>query len=148
RELTRAGADVVIGHGSPLAQEIDIVAGRPILHGIGDALSAAPAGSSPQDGPPLSAAVGLHLSAEETHLRIHPLPVGEPGSSAGPTVTAERFEEFYLTALEGTRSSAAFLRAVGTGQDAHGPFLEIPLTGSRRARVNRHRHGLGSTLTY
>ena len=157
RAAIRAGADLVIGHGGHVAQEIDIVSSRPVFHGIGSLLPTADGWPVPttdgwsaeHDMPPFSAAVRLHLTAEDTQLRVYPLHTDEQATSVrSRPVTAEQFEQFYLSALAHTRSSAAFLRAIGTGHDAQGHFLEIPLSRRHRVRVNRHRRGTASTMTY
>lgn len=149
RTMTRAGADLIIGHGSHMAQEIDIHNGVPLLHGIGNFLFNSKGRYEKLDVPPYSIAVRLHLTATETTIRLYPLHTNNRATKfRSHPVTDEQFEEFYLTALERTSSSAAFLRVVGTARDDQGHFLEIPLRKNRRAYTNPHRRGHGSTLTY
>ena len=149
RAVTRAGADLVVGHGSHMAQEIDIMNGRPVFHGIGNFLFNSNGRYSEHGVPPYSSAVRLHLTADDTQLRVYPLHTDNRATSfRSRPVSDDQFEEFYHTALAQSHNSASFLRAIGAGQDAQGRFLEIPLTKKHRARVNPHRRGTGSTLTY
>ncbi|SMY13315.1 D-alanine-D-alanine ligase, partial [Brevibacterium jeotgali] len=147
--VTAAGADLVIGHGSHMAQEIDIHNGRPLLHGIGNFVFNSNGRYALMDAPPYSAAVRLHLTSDSTRIRLYPLHTdnGSTGFRTGP-VDVEQFEEFYLEALSRTGDSAAFLRGLEPGADAQGHYLEIDLNKDHRARVNRHRRGQSRTLTY
>ena len=146
--VTAAGADLVIGHGSHMAQEIDILNGRPLLHGIGNFVFNSNGRYSKAGVPPISIVVGLDLSADTTGLRLYPIHTNNRTNGfRGHPVTDEEFAEFYRTALLRTKDSAAFLKAAEPGRDDLGHYLGIDLNRRHRARVNRHHSGRGTGLT-
>ncbi|SMY13195.1 D-alanine-D-alanine ligase, partial [Brevibacterium jeotgali] len=146
--VTAAGADLVIGHGSHMAQEIDIHNGRPLLHGIGNFVFNSNGRYGKIGVPPISIAAGLDLRADTTRLRLYPIHTdNRTNGFSGHPATEEEFADFYHTALLRTKDSAAFLKAVDPGQDDIGRYLSIDLDQRHRARVNRRHSGSGTSLT-
>lgn len=146
--MVQAGADLVIGHGSHMAQEIDIADGRLQLHGIGDFVLDSHGRSSRKDAPPFSLMVRLRLTSSETRIRLYPIHTGDQSTGfRSHHVSDEQFEEFHRTGLARTSRSSALLKAVSPGADGYGPYLDVPLNDDRRTTANRHRTGHGTTLT-
>ena len=147
-DVTKAGADLVIGHGSHMAQEIDIVDGRLRLHGVGNFVFNSKGRYSKEGVPPYSLMTRLRLTPAGAAIRLYPIHTDNRATGfRSHHLSDDQFDEFYRTAVARTRSSSAFLKAVAPGRDEFGPYLDVPLGSDRRTTANLHLTGVGSTLT-
>ncbi len=75
--LVEAGVDLVVGHGSHGAQAVEMVAGRPVVFGLGNFVWNAPGRYGAFGVRPYSLAASLVFrggpGAQETFLRLHPI---------------------------------------------------------------------------
>lgn len=147
-DVTDAGADLVIGHGSHMAQEIDIVDGRIRLHGIGNFVFNSNGRYSKEGVPPYSILTRLRLASSGASIRLYPIHTNNRATGfRSHHLSDEQFDEFYRTAVARTRASSTFLKAAAPGRDEYGPYLDVPLGPDRRTMANRLQTGIGSTLT-
>ena len=72
--LVDAGIDIIIGHGSHVAQAAEVIGGRPVIYGIGNLVWNTPGRYEKLKVEPFSLAATLVFGADGTHrLRLYPL---------------------------------------------------------------------------
>lgn len=120
RELVRAGADLVIGHGSHSAQPLAFVEGKPVVFGLGNSVWNTPGRYEAEEVLPFSQMASLVFSKDGSpFLRLFPIVTDNmmTGFRSRP-VTDDEFAAFTEA-----HTTAAF--EAGTMTGAH--FLQVPL---------------------
>lgn len=135
-ELIDGGADLIIGHGSHMAQEIDIVDGRLVLHGIGNFLFNSPGRYQKMGVPPYSIMVRLTVEPEQIIVRLYPIHTDNRRTNyQNHPVDSGQFREFHRTAVERTNDPRAFGAAVYADEDQFGHHLAVTLGRDGRIRT-------------
>ncbi|WP_165367611.1 CapA family protein, partial [Phytoactinopolyspora endophytica] len=92
--LTEAGADLVLGHGSHMMQEIEKLSGRWVVHGVGNFVFNSPGRYQKLGAPPYSLVTRLTVSHRDIVLRLYPIVTDNRLVRYQPRpVTEEEFEE-------------------------------------------------------
>src|SRR5699024_5922264 len=139
--LIRAGADLIVGHGSHMAQELDFLHGHLVLNGIGNFLFNSPGRYRRMEVPPYSLMARLTVDAEEITVRTYPIHTNNRVTRYQPTpVTRSQFDEFYRTALARTNEPRTFRSQARAAEDEYGHHLAISLR--RDGRLHKHRRHL------
>lgn len=141
QRLIGAGASLIVGHGSHMAQEIDFLNGRLVLNGIGNFLFNSPGRYKKLGVPPYSMMVRLTVDVETVTVRIYPIHTDNRETNFQPRpVNWEQFQEFYSTALAKTNDSRTFLAVATPTEDQYGHHLAINLRRDGRLRRSRRRN--------
>lgn len=126
--LVDAGVDLIVGHGSHMTQEIDILDGRLVLHGIGNFLFNSPGRYQKVGVPPYSVMVRLTVESDQIVVRLYPIHTDNRRTDyQNHPVDSEQFREFHRTAIERTNDPRAFEAAVQAGEDQFGHHLAATL---------------------
>ena len=72
-ELINAGADLIIGHGAHMMQEIEFIDDKPVIYSIGDFVHNIPGNYSLPGAVPYSLIAGLFLIEDRMELRLYPI---------------------------------------------------------------------------
>ena len=119
RELVAAGADIVVGHGSHVAQPMEMIDGRPVIFGLGNCVWNTPGRYSAENVPPFSQLATVTFPGQgEAFLRLFPIVTDNDitGYQNRPVTEAE-FGDF--------RSAMGGMPV--TGRHAGALFVEYPL---------------------
>jgi poly-gamma-glutamate capsule biosynthesis protein CapA/YwtB (metallophosphatase superfamily) len=132
RALVDAGADLVIGHGGHLMQEIDHVGDRRVVYGIGNFMFNSEGRFKKLQGHPFGMPVQLVLQPGPTGLtkllRAYPIFSNNRITGYQPRpVTPEEFEQAATLLREHADDPARFDAEVKRGSDAFGSYLETAL---------------------
>jgi cyanophycin synthetase len=120
--LVEAGIDLVIGHGSHALQPPEVVAGRPVLYGIGNFVWNAPGRYAKLGVKPFGVATSIENGVAGSALKLYPLLTDNAatGYRSRPVTGAEFAEAAELLAEGG-------LGAASRGRDGVGHYLELAL---------------------
>ena len=136
RAIMEAGADVVMGHGAHMLQEIEKVANHWVCHGLGNFAYNSPGFYDSKKAPPFSLVCRLIFSSDSSSPRclLYPLLTNNRVTRYQTRfVNDAEFNEVVRLLQEKTNDRAGFDREIGTGRDEFGHFIEMPLqTGHRR----------------
>ncbi len=114
-----AGADLVIGQGAHLFQEVEEYERKTIVYGLGNFVFNAPGRYQKLDAAPYSVAAQLLVSADSKSLRLYPIFSDNLVTDYEPRfVTEEEFEEL---------SEREDLKMLAADEDEIGFYFEIPL---------------------
>ena len=126
--LVKANVDLIVGHGSHMAQEIDFLDGRLVLNGIGNFIFNSAGRYKKMGVPPYSAMVRLSVTPDEIVVHIYPIHTDNRLNGYQPRpVGHEEFSDFYSTALQRTNDAPAFRAHVRSGEDEYGSHLAVGL---------------------
>ncbi|HEY8452401.1 MAG: CapA family protein [Micromonosporaceae bacterium] len=111
RELTAAGADLVVGHGSHMLQEIEKIGGRWVVHGLGNFIFNSAGRYRRLGVPPYSLVARITVSPSRVLLRLYPIVTDNrrTGYQPRPVTTAE-LNEIWELLLARTNAPAEFRR--------------------------------------
>ena len=130
RRLLRAGADLLVGHGSHMMQEIENIDGRWVAHSLGNFVFNSPGKYQETDAPPYSlvARVVFDHVPRPSRLRLYPLVTNNLITGYQPRfVTEEEFQEVRRLLKERSPQPDMFEREISTGMDEFGCFLAMPI---------------------
>lgn len=114
-----AGADLVIGHGAHLFQEVEEYEGKTIVYGLGNFVFNAPGRYQKLDAAPYSATARLVVSGDAMNLHLYPIFSDNLITEYEPRfVMEEEFNEL---------SERADLKGLAVEEDEIGFYFEIPL---------------------
>lgn len=129
RRLLRAGADLVIGHGSHMMQEIENVEGRWVVHGLGNFVFNSPGRYEKMGAPPYSLVARLVFdSTGRRQLRLYPIMTDNRQNSYQTRfVTDAEFDTVYRLLLGRSSQAEVFEREISPGKDEFAAYLEAPI---------------------
>jgi poly-gamma-glutamate capsule biosynthesis protein CapA/YwtB (metallophosphatase superfamily) len=128
-KLIEAGADLVIGHGAHMVQEIELYQGRWILYSLGNFVFNSPGRYSRFKAPPFSLLAELEArwqgNPSETALRLYPIVTDNSLTGYQPRpVTQKEFEAVYQLLLATSPTPDTLLKTrTERGNDEAGLFL-------------------------
>jgi hypothetical protein len=130
--LVDAGADLVLGHGAHMLQEIELYRDRWIAYGIGNFMFNSHGRFGELDVPPFGLPVRLIVEQVdgrvEKTLRFYPIFSDNPRTRYQPRmVTRSEFDRVWRLLEERSRDPEAFAREAGRGKDGAGHYLEVRL---------------------
>ncbi len=131
RQMIDAGADLIIGHGSHLMQEIEQYNGRWIIYSVGNFMFNSPGRYQKHHVHPYSLVAQLVLQENDGRLikmlRLYPIFTDNRVTNyQGRFVTSEEFEEAYQLLLD-RNSSRRFKQNFRKGQDGIGRFFKVSI---------------------
>lgn len=131
-ELIDAGADLILGHGAHMMQEIELYRGKWIAYGIGNLMFNSGGRYSKLGTPPYSIPARLVLEDKEgglqKTLRFYPIFSNNALTGFQPRmVTFREFAEVYKLLRERSWDPSAFVEATAIGRDEVGTYLEVRL---------------------
>ncbi|NEE04096.1 CapA family protein [Phytoactinopolyspora halotolerans] len=140
-QLVEAGADLVLGHGSHMLQEIEKVSGTWVVHGIGNFVFNSRGRYGKLGAPPYSLVARLTLSHGERTLRLYPIVTDNrrTGYQSRP-VTAAEFTEVHTLLADRTNAPDDFRREFRAAEDDRGRYLEVRIEPAD-GREDGHRSG-------
>jgi len=129
RRLMRSGADLIIGHGAHMMQEIEKVDGRWVAHGLGNFVFNSPGRYEMMKAPPYSLVARLIFDASgDRRLRLYPILTDNRKTNyQSRFVTAIEFDEVYRILMERSSNANAFEQEITPGRDQFGAYLNLPL---------------------
>lgn len=100
-DLIAAGADLIIGHGAHMIQEIEKRQGRWVIYSIGNFIFNSPGRYQKCNAPPYSFVAELRASGARLALRLYPIVTDNTVTGYQPrTVTGEEFRQLLSTLAE------------------------------------------------
>jgi poly-gamma-glutamate capsule biosynthesis protein CapA/YwtB (metallophosphatase superfamily) len=129
RRLLRAGADLIIGHGSHMMQEVEKVKGRWVVHGLGNFVFNSPGRYEKMGAPPYSLIARLIFDATGgRQLRLYPIMTDNRRNSYQTRfVTDAEFDTVYHLLLGRSSQAEVFEREIKPGKDEFAAYLAIPI---------------------
>lgn len=130
--MIEAGADLILGHGAHMLQEIELYEGRWIVYSIGNFMFNSEGRYDKLGAPPFSLAAELLLVEDQGELkktlRLYPIFTNNRVTGfQSRFVTDEEFDEVHRMLGEKSWNRGEFAAKVRTGEDAVGRFLEVTL---------------------
>lgn len=129
-QLLRAGADLLIGHGSHMMQEIEKIDGRWVAHGLGNFVFNSPGRYRDMKAPPYSFVARLIFEAGSPGPRLLLYPLLTDNRITGYQtrfVTDSEFREVIHTLRERMTNCEDFDHEIGIGKDEFGNFIDMPI---------------------
>ncbi len=128
-----AGADLVLGHGAHIFQEIEQYRGKWIIYGLGNFIFNSPGRYEAKGAAPYSLAAFLEVTSAESGvrilLRLYPLFSDNLRSDYRPfLVNGEQFTEIQQIVLENGPSRREIARHIRTAEDDRGRFFVLDVT--------------------
>ena len=134
QQLTAAGADLVLGHGSHMLQEIEKIEGRWVIHGLGNFIFNSPGRYQALGVPPYSLMARLTISSTQMLLRLYPIVTDNRRTGYQPRpVTATELAEVWELLLGRTNAPAEFRQEFAQVGTAPYPHLAV-VVGQREGR--------------
>jgi hypothetical protein len=130
--LVDAGADLILGHGAHMLQEIELYEGRWIVYSLGNLVFNSPGRFARFDVPPFSIPARLLVERAgggwRKTLRFYPIVSDNLQTGYQPRfVNGSQFDEVVRALRERSWDAAAFARNTKSGRDGIGRFLEVRL---------------------
>lgn len=138
--IMKAGADIVMGHGAHMLQEIEKVGNRWICHGLGNFAYNTPGWYDAKKAPPFSLVCRLIFSGESANPRrlLYPLLTNNRVTRYQTRfVNDGEFNEVMSLLRQKTNDRAGFDLEIGTGKDEFGYFIEMPTEPYRQPAQQR-----------
>nr|WP_246220966.1 CapA family protein [Phytoactinopolyspora mesophila] len=133
RELISAGADLIVGHGSHMLQEIELIGGRWVFHGIGNFLFNSPGRYAKLGVHPYSLMARLSVTHDQRTLRLYPIVTDNRRTGYQPRpVDSAQFGEIHTLLIGQTNAQEAFRSSFWAAEDEHGHHLaaHLPAPGA------------------
>jgi D-alanine-D-alanine ligase-like ATP-grasp enzyme len=128
RQLIAAGADLILGHGSHMLQEIELIDGRWVFHGIGNFLFNSPGRYTKIGVHPYSLLARLSVTHDQRILRLYPIVTDNRRTEYQPRpVDSTEFDEVHALLTDRTNAPEAFRSSFWTAEDEHGRHLAVHL---------------------
>jgi cyanophycin synthetase len=128
--LLKAGADLLIGHGSHMMQEIEKINGRWVAHGLGNFVFNSPGRYKDTKAPPYSLVARLIFTIDCPRPRFLLYPLMTDNRITGYQtrfVSDHEFEDVVRILRARTNNHQDFDAEIGTGEDGFGRFISVPL---------------------
>jgi D-alanine-D-alanine ligase-like ATP-grasp enzyme/poly-gamma-glutamate capsule biosynthesis protein CapA/YwtB (metallophosphatase superfamily)/acylphosphatase len=127
-QLVEAGADLILGHGSHMMQEIEKVAGRWVVHGLGNFVFNSPGRYKKLGAPPYSLVARLTVTHGQVGLKLYPIVTDNRQVGYQPRpVTEEEFDEVSTLLTSRSNVPGAFQKDFHRGRDTYGWCLMAEL---------------------
>ena len=131
-QMIDSGADLIIGHGAHMLQEVDLYRGKWIIYGIGNFIFNSKGRYQKYNVEPFSLLAQLLIQKKKTNLdkniRLYPIISDNLITNYQPRfLTNTEFEKAYELLLKKSNNPAQLKRYVRTGKDKFGRFMEIPI---------------------
>lgn len=128
----KAGADLVIGHGGHMMQEIELYNNKWIVYGLGNFMFLSPGRYKKKKAIPFSYSAQLILVKKgdgfAKRLRLYPLATNNRKTRFQPRLLTEvEFKKFYETLLEKSPLSQKEAKMIRRGRNDIGAFVEFAL---------------------
>jgi len=128
--LIDAGADLVIGHGAHVMQEIELYRRRWVVYGLGNFMFMSPGRYQKKNVEPFSLAARLDVSENKegflASLRLYPLFSDNRQTMYQPrVVTEQEFEKVKALLLQHSPGSEKLKNKMSTGNDEVGRFISL-----------------------
>ncbi len=130
--LIDAGADLIVGHGAHLLQELEHYRGRWIVYGLGNFVFASPGRYAKLQAHPYSMIARLRLAGREGSvaktLRLYPILTDNKVTGyRSRFVNASEFDEVRTLLSRHSAVATGFDAVALRGRDAHGWYVEVEL---------------------
>jgi len=132
--LLEAGADLLIGHGSHMMQEIEKIDSRWVAHGLGNFVFNSPGRYKDTKAPPYSLVARLIFTIDCASPRFLLYPLVTDNRITGYQtrfVSDREFQDVVRILRARTNNHQAFDAEIGTGEDEFGRFITVPLVPAR-----------------
>lgn len=134
QRLVEAGADVIIGHGSHMMQELEKIDGSWVVHGIGNFVFNSPGRYRLMEAPPYGLAARMTASFGNTVLRLYPILLDNRRTKFQTRpVTEAEFVDVVKEQSERTNDAEAFAADFTQEHDDIGWHLQLQLRGQDTA---------------
>lgn len=133
QQLVSAGADLVIGHGAHMMQEIEQVSGRWVVYGIGNGVFNSNGEYDKRGLAPFSFFAQIIVSSSGTEVRLYPLYCNNLKTDWQPRfVTDVEFEQVVdVLRQKGVRIGGAAETEISIHNDIYGKYLSFDVLGVR-----------------
>jgi len=134
RKYIAAGADIIVGHGSHIIQEIEYINGNLVVYGIGNFIFTTSGRYKSKNAAPYSFIARMIIFDNANNLnnikiRLYPIVTDNLLTGYKPRfATEQEADEVFQTALDKSKSLRDIEDKIQTGEDAYGQFLELPYT--------------------
>lgn len=133
QRLTAAGADLIIGHGSHMMQELEKINDAWVVHGIGNFVFNSPGRYKKLGAPPYGFAARLTVTATSRQLRLYPIQLNNRRTNFQTRpVTENEFGEVVKEQAERTNDPQAFEADFTQDHDDLGWYLGLQLPNHAR----------------
>jgi hypothetical protein len=134
QRMIDAGADLIIGHGAHMLQEVERYQGRWIIYSIGNLVFASPGRYQKFKAPPFSLPARLHIKTDggSTKMAVRLYPIVSDNQLTGYQPRPVNFAEFNRVSsllIERSIDRSMFSRTVNQDIDDIGFYLEFALQG-------------------
>ncbi len=134
--LVEAGADLILGHGSHSVQQIEKLAGRWVIHGIGNFMFNSGGRYKSTGAPPYGLVARLTVSIGQRWLRLYPILINNRVTNFQPRpVTETEFHKLVDLLTERANVPGAFQKDFHRTQDERGWHLITELPGAPKRRT-------------
>lgn len=140
--LVEAGADLIIGHGAHMLQEVERRGGRWIVYSLGNFIFNSPGRYKQEHAPPYSLMARLRIvpsASGETltpKILLYPIVSDNRLTDYQPRfVTTSEFSEVVALLGEQCPDPADFAQSFSKGRDQYGRYLEVDLQSFAASRV-------------
>jgi len=125
KNLVDAGADLIIGHGAHLLQEVEMIEDVVVVYSLGNFVFNSPGRYESKGMRPYSMIARLLIKGEDRSLRLYPTYTNNPNTGyQGRFLTPEEFNEAVWLLDEHSRLEADTL---SIGKDTYGRYLELSI---------------------
>jgi hypothetical protein len=130
-QFAAAGADLVIGHGAHMMQEIEQVSGRWVVYGIGNGVFNSNGEYDRRGLAPFSLFAQIVVSSSRTEVRLYPLYCDNLKTDWQPRfVTEVEFEQVVgILRQKGVRIGGAAQNEISIHDDTYGKYLAFDVLG-------------------
>lgn len=134
--LIENGADLILGHGAHMFQEIEKFQNQWVVYSIGNFMFNSPGRYAHYKAPPYGFIAKLIISAENEAInlscRLYPIVTDNKQTHYQPSfVTEQQFDEICQLLSEKNTSENTLLNSLPRNKDEHGFYLELPLNIQR-----------------
>jgi glutathione synthase/RimK-type ligase-like ATP-grasp enzyme len=140
RSLIDAGADLILGHGAHMLQELEHYHDKWIAYSIGNFMFNSPGRYARYKAPPYSMLTKLIVTPVDGELslacRCYPIVTDNKQTQYQPSfVTESQFSEVCELLVKKTPSQSAFVQKVITSKDQNGYYLQLPLSAKAAVKT-------------
>ncbi len=137
--LIENGADLILGHGAHMFQEIEKCQNQWVVYSIGNFMFNSPGRYAHYNAPPYGLVAKLIVSAKNNAInlscRLYPIVTDNKQTHYQPSfVTEQQFDEICQLLSEKNTSENTLTNSIPRNKDEHGFYLELP--------INTHRNNV------
>ena len=134
RKYILAGADIIVGHGAHIIQEIEYINGNLVVYGIGNFIFTTSGRYKSKNAAPYSFIARMLIFNDANNqnnikIRLYPIVTDNLLTGYKPRfATEQEADEVFQMALDKSKSLSDIESKIQTGEDTYGHFLELPYT--------------------